>query len=327
MPEEFNYVAPELHHEVLTVPDVCGGMRLDQVAAKLLPTYSRSRLQDWIRDGQLTVDGQVRRVKDKLSGGEQIELNASLQPQVRWIAQPIALNVVYEDEAILVIDKPVGLVVHPAAGHVDGTLLNALLHHVPQAATLPRAGIVHRIDKETSGLLVMAKTLAAHTALVAQMQAKSISREYEAIVQGVMTAGGTVNAPIGRHPAHRIRMAVREDGKSAVTHYRIIRRFRHHGHLKVQLETGRTHQIRVHMAHIHYPLVGDPLYGGRLRVPPQATPELIEALQAFRHQALHARRLGLTHPLSGHWLEWESPLPTDFAHLLALLQDDAVRGT
>lgn len=306
----------------LTIPDDQAGQRLDQALAQLLPEYSRSRLQSWIKSGELTVDGSCWKVKDKLMGGEQIRLQATLEPDSSWEPQPIQLEIVHEDADLLVINKPVGLVVHPAAGHRDGTLLNAIVHHAPQSAQLPRAGIVHRIDKETSGLLVIAKSLPAHTGLVAQMQAKSVFREYEAIAVGVMTGGGTVDAPIGRHPTQRIKMAVRQDGKEAVTHYRLISRFRHHTHIRVQLETGRTHQIRVHMAHIGYPLLGDPVYGGRLRLPKQATPDLADALQHFRHQALHARRLGLEHPTTGEWLEWESALPEDFNTMLSALAAD-----
>lgn len=306
----------------LTIPDELAGQRLDQALAQLLPEYSRSRLQSWIKNGDLTVDDACWKVKDKLLGGEQIHLHATLEPDSSWAPQPIQLDVIHEDDDVLVINKPVGLVVHPAAGHRDGTLLNAIVHHAPQSANLPRAGIVHRIDKETSGLLVIAKSLPAHTSLVNQMQAKSVFREYEAIAVGVMTGGGTVDAPIGRHPTQRIKMAVRQDGKEAVTHYRLITRYRHHTHIRVQLETGRTHQIRVHMAHIGYPLLGDPVYGGRLRLPKQATPRLAEALQQFRHQALHARRLGLEHPTTGEWLEWESPLPDDFNAMLSALADD-----
>ncbi len=305
-----------------TVPEELAGKRLDQIASQLFPDYSRSRLQEWIKEGHLTVDGVAQKVRAKLRGGERLSVDAELQVQERWTPEPIDLDIVYEDDALLVINKPVGLVVHPAAGHNDGTLLNAILHHVPAAATLPRAGIVHRIDKDTSGLLVIAKTLPAHTSLVAQLQEKSVHRQYEAIVTGVMTGGGCVDEPIGRHPTQRTKMAVSPTGKEAITHYRVLERFRAHTHIKVQLETGRTHQIRVHMAHIHYPLLGDPVYGGRLRLPKGASAEFIDGLRAFRRQALHARVLGLVHPDSGEYHEWESPLPDDFLHMLELLKGD-----
>jgi 23S rRNA pseudouridine1911/1915/1917 synthase len=221
-----------------------------------------------------------------------------------------------------VLDKPAGLVVHPAAGHADGTLLNALLHHAPELASVPRGGIVHRLDKDTTGLMVVAKTLEAHTQLVAQLQARSVSRVYEAIVQGVVTSGGKVDAPIGRHPQQRQKMAVTSTGKPAVSHYRVLERFRAHTHVRVKLETGRTHQIRVHMAYINFPLVGDPVYGGRFRIPPATNPVLVQALRDYPRQALHARFLELDHPVSGERLGWESPLPDDFVELLNLLRGD-----
>lgn len=249
------------------VPFELGGQRLDQIAAQLFPEHSRSRLAGWIKDGRLTVDGAVLRPRDIVHSGAQLVLEAEQEAQGEWLAQDIELEIVYEDEHILVIDKPAGLVVHPAAGHQDGTLLNALLYHVPDIANVPRAGIVHRLDKDTTGLMVVAKTLEAHTKLVAQLQARSVSRIYEAIVIGVITSGGTIDAPIGRHGVQRQKMAVVDAGKVAVSHYRVLERFRAHTHTRVKLETGRTHQIRVHMSHIGYPLVGDPVYGGRFRIP------------------------------------------------------------
>jgi 23S rRNA pseudouridine1911/1915/1917 synthase len=259
-----------------------------------------------------------------VAGGEQIELHTVLEPQGDWQAEAIPLDIIYQDEALLVINKPAGLVVHPAAGNRDGTLLNALLHHAPELESVPRAGIVHRLDKETSGLLVIARTLAVHKTLIEMMQARDIQREYEAVVQGVMTAGNTIEAPIGRHPVQRKRMAVVSNGRPAVTHYRVIERFRAHSHIRVQLETGRTHQIRVHMAHIRYPLLGDPVYGGRLRVPSGCSVELDEQLHRFRRQALHAARLQLNHPLSGEMMEWLAPLPADMQGLLEVLRQDAL---
>lgn len=308
------------------VPDSLAGQRLDQVAAELFPDYSRSRLQAWIKNGDLKVNGEIRKTRDKILGGERLELQAALVADESWTPQAIDLDIIFEDEHLLVINKPVGLVVHPGAGNADSTLLNALLHHCPALATLPRAGIVHRIDKDTTGLLVVAKTLKAHTSLVEQLQEKSAFREYEAIVCGVMTGGGKVDEPIGRHPSVRTKQAVTHSGKPAVTHYRVLERFRGHTHIKVQLETGRTHQIRVHMAHIRYPLLGDPLYGERLRLPKGATAALIEALRGFRRQALHARRLGVIHPATGEPIEWETPLPADFQTMLRILRNDLQQG-
>ncbi|HEY9148589.1 MAG TPA: 23S rRNA pseudouridine(1911/1915/1917) synthase RluD [Gammaproteobacteria bacterium] len=305
------------------VPDTLAGRRLDQVLAELFPDYSRSRLQQWVKEGDVTVDGKRLRPRDKLLGGEQIALTVRLEPDTTFEPEPIELDIVYEDAAILVINKPAGLVVHPAAGNWQGTLLNALLHHHPGIATVPRAGIVHRLDKSTTGLLVVAKTIEAQTSLVEQLQARSFTREYDAVVNGVLTGGGTVDAPIGRHPVDRKRMAVVRNGKPAVTHYRLAERFRAHTHIKVQLETGRTHQIRVHMAHQRYPLVGDPVYGGRLRLPPASSEALQTMLRGFRRQALHASRLGLIHPDSGEYMEWSVPMPEDMQRLIAVLREDA----
>lgn len=304
------------------VPYEMGGQRLDQVAALLFAEHSRSRLSAWIKEGLLTVDGAVLRPRDIVHGGALLALKAEQEAQGEWVAQDIALNVVYEDEQILVIDKPAGLVVHPAAGHADGTLLNALLHHVPDIINVPRAGIVHRLDKDTTGLMVVAKTIEAQTRLVDQLQKRSVSRIYECIVIGVITSGGKINAPIGRSSSQRQRMAVSDGGKPAVSHYRVLERFRSHTHTRVKLETGRTHQIRVHMSHIGYPLVGDPVYGGRFRIPPAANPSMVQTLKEFPRQALHARFLELDHPLTGERMKWQSPLPDDFVWLLTLLRQD-----
>ncbi|MBH9415168.1 23S rRNA pseudouridine(1911/1915/1917) synthase RluD [Pseudomonas aeruginosa] len=304
------------------VPFELGGQRLDQIAAQLFPEHSRSRLAGWIKDGRLTVDGAVLRPRDIVHSGAQLVLEAEQEAQGEWLAQDIELEIVYEDEHILVIDKPAGLVVHPAAGHQDGTLLNALLYHVPDIANVPRAGIVHRLDKDTTGLMVVAKTLEAHTKLVAQLQARSVSRIYEAIGIGVITSGGTIDAPLGRQGGQRQKMAVVDAGKVAVSHYRVLERVRAHTHTRVKLETGRTHQIRVHMSHIGYPLVGDPVYGGRFRIPPVASQTLVQTLREFPRQALHARFLELDHPATGVRMKWESPLPEDFLWLLSLLRQD-----
>ena len=304
------------------VPYEMGGQRLDQVAALLFAEHSRSRLSAWIKEGRLTVDGAVLRPRDIVHGGAQLALKAEQEAQGEWIAQDIELNIVYEDDQILVIDKPAGLVVHPAAGHADGTLLNALLHHVPDIINVPRAGIVHRLDKDTTGLMVVAKTIEAQTRLVDQLQKRSVSRIYECIVIGVVTSGGKINAPIGRSSSQRQRMAVSDGGKPAVSHYRVLERYRSHTHVRVKLETGRTHQIRVHMSHVGYPLVGDPVYGGRFRIPPAANPSMVQSLKEFPRQALHARFLELDHPITGERMKWQSPLPDDFVWLLTLLRQD-----
>ena len=309
-------------HLQAEVPYELGSQRLDQVAAQLFPEHSRSRLSAWIKEGRLTVDGAVLRPRDPVHAGALLALQAEQEAQGEWLAQDIALNIVYEDEHLLVIDKPAGLVVHPAAGHADGTLLNALLHHVPDIVNVPRAGIVHRLDKDTTGLMVVAKTIEAHTQLVAQLQARSVGRIYEAIVIGQLTSGGTVDAPIGRSSAQRQRMVVTAGGKPAVTHYRVLERFRSHTHVRVKLETGRTHQIRVHMSHIGYPLVGDPVYAGRFRIPPGASPTLVQELKSFPRQALHARFLELQHPATGLRMKWQSALPDDFVWMLSLLRQD-----
>ncbi|KZX50384.1 RNA pseudouridine synthase [Halioglobus sp. HI00S01] len=304
-----------------SVPAEMDGDRLDQVAARLFPDYSRSRLQAWIKKGELLADGKQLRTRDKVVEGMELSIDTEPEEVVGWQAQDIALDVIYEDEHIIVINKPAGLVVHPAAGHADGTLVNALLAHAPQMAQLPRGGIVHRLDMETSGIMVAAKSLLAHGDLVAQLQERTVRREYCAVCIGVMTGGGTVNEPMGRHPKQRKKMAVLAvGGKPAITHYRVEKRFGHHTSIAVNLETGRTHQIRVHMAHRHYPLVGDPTYGGRPRIPKGASTELVEVLRGFPRQALHARALGLFHPETGEEVHFECPLPEEMQQLLAVLE-------
>ncbi len=304
------------------IPADQAGRRLDQALAALFPDYSRSRLQQWLKRGEVRLDGGPCKARQRVVGGEQVTVEAEMPVETEVRAQAIELAVVHRDDDLLVIDKPAGLVVHPAAGNRDGTLQNALLHLDPDLAQVPRAGIVHRLDKDTSGLLVVARNLAAHKSLVEQLQARTVKREYLAVVQGVLPAGGTIEANIGRHPRDRLRMAVVEGGKPAVTHYRVEERFRAHSLLRVRLETGRTHQIRVHLAWRHSPLVGDPVYGGRLRIPAGAGAALAQVLRAFRRQALHATRLELQHPSSGEVLGWESPLPADLRALVETLRAD-----
>ncbi len=296
----------------LTAPAECAGLRLDQALARLFPEHSRSRLQAWLREGRIRVDGVSPQASRKIWGGERVEVDAAPAPEDAQRAEDIPLRIVFEDEAILVIDKPAGLVVHPGSGNWSGTLLNALLHHAPELAAVPRAGIVHRLDKDTSGLLVVARTLEAQTDLVRQLQARTVKRHYFALVHGAPEAAGVVEAPVGRHPVQRTRMAVVGGGRPALTHYAVRERFGRSALLECRLETGRTHQIRVHMAHRGHPLVGDPVYG--LRRSGDAL------LDAFPRQALHAFRLGLVHPARGEALEWSADLPGDFAALLAALQ-------
>ena len=293
------------------------------MAAELFDGFSRSRLQTWIKNGVLTVNGAKTKPKEKLTGNESLTLEVEIEPELDDQPQSIDLDVVYQDDDLIVINKPTGLVVHPAAGHADGTLLNGLLHLDERLNSLPRAGIVHRLDRDTTGLMVVARSLEAHQSLVAQLQDKSLFRQYEAIAVGVMTGGGKVDAPMGRHPVDRKKQAVvKTGGKNAVTHYRVLDRYRAHTRIQVQLETGRTHQIRVHMAHRNYPLVGDPLYGGRLKQPAGATEALRQALHKFPRQALHARKLGLIHPATGEYREFEAPLPADMTGLIAALEND-----
>ncbi|MBM4218405.1 MAG: 23S rRNA pseudouridine(1911/1915/1917) synthase RluD [Gammaproteobacteria bacterium] len=310
-----------LHRELRLAPQ-SAGRRLDQALADALPEFSRSRLKRWIDDGMLRVDGRVPRPRDLVAGGERIVLDAPDEDAVPPPAEDIALAIAYEDRDVLVVDKPAGLVVHPGAGNPAGTLQNALLAHDAKLAKLPRAGIVHRLDKDTSGLLIVARNEPARTALAAALAARAIYREYQAVCVGVMTAGGKVDAPIDRHPVDRLRMAVRSSGREAVTHYRVIERYRRHTWVRVTLETGRTHQIRLHLSHAGYPLVGDPVYGRRLVIPRGATPELAAALRGFRRQALHAAKLAFPHPRGGRTIEVESRLPADFRGLIACLKRD-----
>jgi 23S rRNA pseudouridine1911/1915/1917 synthase len=308
------------------VPPEMAGQRFDQAAAALFEEFSRSRLKGWIEAGKLTLAGRLAPPKTRLAGGEALQLDALIEPAVPMAAEAIPVAIVHEDEAVLVIDKPAGLVVHPGAGNPSGTLQNALLALDPKLAAVPRAGIVHRLDKDTTGLLIVARTLAAHQALVAQLEHREIHRIYEAVCQGVMTGGGEVDAPVGRHPRDRLRMAVTERGRRAVTRYRVVARFRAHTHVRVELETGRTHQIRVHMAHIRHPLLGDPVYGGRPRLPKAPSQVLVAALRGFPRQALHAKELEFAHPLSGERLHLTVNLPEDMRALIGMLAADAVEA-
>jgi 23S rRNA pseudouridine1911/1915/1917 synthase len=312
----------EFRSHSLILPASAAGLRLDQALARALPQYSRARLQGWIEAGAVQADGRRLRAKDKVLGGERVEIAARLEADERVAPEARPLAVVHQDRALFVINKPAGMVVHPGAGNPRHTLQNALLALDPKLALVPRAGLVHRLDKDTSGLLVVARTPEAHVSLVAALAEREVERTYLAICNGAMIGGGTVDAPIGRHRTHRTRMAVRSDGREAITHYRIAKRYRAHTLVKVQLETGRTHQIRVHLAHIGYPIIGDPVYGGRRRLPAGCSPALAAALGAFPRQALHAARLALTHPLTGRALEWEVPVPEDMERLLAALEED-----
>ena len=311
----------KIQQSVRVTPELAG-QRLDQAAAALFRGFSRSRLQEWIRSGALLVDGRTARPRDRVRGSEELFLEAEPEPEVSAGPQDLGLEPLYRDDHLLVLDKPAGLVVHPAAGHADGTLLNGLLALDPALELLPRAGIVHRLDRDTTGLMVVARSLEAHAGLVDQLQRRTLKREYMAVATGVLTGGGTVEAPIGRHPADRKRMAVRDTGRPAVTHYRLEERFRGHTLVRVRLETGRTHQIRVHMAHLRHPLAGDPVYGGRPRFPAGATEALRQALQRFRRQALHAAELGFEHPVTGETMSFQAPLPEDLAGLLDVLRAD-----
>jgi 23S rRNA pseudouridine1911/1915/1917 synthase len=316
------HVSEEFRTHEITLPAALAGLRLDQALAQALPAYSRARLKSWIDLGAVQVEGRIPRARDKVLGGEHVRIEARLAAESSVAPERLPVDVVFEDGAIFVINKSAGLVVHPGAGNPAHTLQNRLLALDPALAQVPRAGLVHRLDRDTSGLLVVARTVEAHTRLVAALAARQVERAYRAICVGVMTGGRTVDEPIGRHRTQRTRMTVRSDGRPAVTHFRVVQRFRAHTLLEAALETGRTHQIRVHLAHIGYPLVGDPLYGGRRRIPPASGPALLAALAAFRRQALHAARLRLAHPMSGQMMQWEAPLPADMLGLITVLDED-----
>ncbi|MDQ3039308.1 MAG: 23S rRNA pseudouridine(1911/1915/1917) synthase RluD [Pseudomonadota bacterium] len=323
MPNDFPQDAPKTELRHATVPDSAAGRRLDGVLAELFPQYSRSRLSAWIKSGDVSVDGAQIRGRDSVRGGEQVTLTAIQDTQTHALPEDIPLDVVYEDADLFVINKPAGLVVHPGAGNPNGTMVNALLHRDPTLELLPRAGIVHRLDKDTSGVMVVARTLEAHTSLVAQLSSREVHRQYVAIVVGALVSGGTATGAIDRHPRDRLRMAVREDGKDAVTHFRLRERFRTHTALECRLETGRTHQIRVHMAHLKHPIVGDRLYGGSFKLPKGASEEFITGLRGLKRQALHAEVLEFRHPVSGEPVRCSAPAPPDIQNLLRLLREDA----
>ncbi|MDC9727324.1 MAG: 23S rRNA pseudouridine(1911/1915/1917) synthase RluD [Candidatus Thioglobus sp.] len=305
----------------IVIPDRLIGQRIDSALATMLPDYSRSKITAWVKSGKALLNDKTFKPKEKVLGGEVVALTLVKEKTNAWLGEDIAIDAVYEDEDIIVVNKPVGLVTHPGAGNWTGTLANALLHYDPSLANLDRAGIVHRLDKNTSGLMVVARSELAQKNLVEQLQTHAVSREYSAIVYGHMISGGTVDAPIGRDPKDRIRQAVVEEGegKDAVTHYRVIDRFSHHTHVKCILETGRTHQIRVHMSHIEHPLIADPMYGGKIRFPKKADEHLKDALKGFNRQALHAKKLTLSHPITGEEMSWKAPLPQDLQELLAVL--------
>jgi 23S rRNA pseudouridine1911/1915/1917 synthase len=314
----------EFHSIDLEIPEELAGQRLDSALARLMPEHSRTRIKGWIDAGQVQVGRLPCKPRDVVAAGSRVHVEMAFEaPATEVLAEAIPLNFRYQDRDVLVVDKPVGLVVHPGAGNAQHTLQNALLGHDAGLAALPRAGIIHRLDKDTSGLLVVARTPEAHTSLTRQLMARTVSREYLAVCVGVMTSGGTIDEPIGRHRADRLRMAVRTDGRPAVTHYRVLERFRAHTYLSVKLETGRTHQIRLHLSHLRYPIAGDQVYGGRFALPRGATPPLIEELRSFKRQALHAAALAFDHPRSGERVTVESPLPPDYAQLLAILRADS----
>jgi 23S rRNA pseudouridine1911/1915/1917 synthase len=305
------------------IPESLSGQRLDVALAEMFPDYSRSRLKQWIQEGQILLEGQQIKPKARVFCDQELQLNIThVDENKECLPEDIPLNIVYEDADVIVVNKPAGLVVHPAAGHRQGTLQNALLFYDEKLAVVPRAGIVHRLDKDTTGLMVVARNLSSHKYLVEQIMQRQMHREYQALVHGVFTGGGTVDQPIGRHSHDRVRMTVRDDGKPAITHYRVLKRFRVHTHVHVKLETGRTHQIRVHMQHLRRPVVGDPVYVGRPRIPAEADKNFVDLLRQMNRQALHAWRLSLKHPVTGEDMVWEAALPDDMQCLIGAMQMD-----
>lgn len=304
------------------IPAEMHGIRVDRAAVQLFPMYSRSKLQEWILEGSLTVDGASRRAKDKVSVGQTLAVRAQVIPEVSWTGEERPLDILFEDEHVLVVNKPAGLVVHPAAGHPAGTLVNALLGYAPELEALPRGGIVHRLDKDTSGVMCVARSSLAHRSLVTQLSERTVKREYVAVCQGVLSGGKTIDEPIGRHPSARTKMAVTPSGKPAITHFQVKERFGHHTAITVNLETGRTHQIRVHLAWYKHPLLGDPVYGGRLRVPKGASDELLSAIRGFARQALHAQSLRFMHPARDEEVTFTTPLPEDLSQLFSVLRSE-----
>ena len=303
----------------IIIPDRMKGQRLDSALAEMLPNYSRSKISSWIKSGGALIEKKTFKPKDKVTGNKIISIEASSTNTNDWTAEKIPLEIIFEDDHIIVINKPYGLVTHPGAGNWSGTLANALLFYCPTLSNLDRSGIVHRLDKNTSGLMVVAKNSVSQKHLIEQLQSHSIQREYSAIVYGNMISGGTVNEPIGRDSKDRIKQAIKSNGKDSVTHYRVIDRFANHTHVKAILETGRTHQIRVHLSHIGYPLIGDFMYGGRLRFPKKASEELKDALKSFSRQALHSKKLTLIHPETSNPMTWKIELPDDMSNLLSAL--------
>jgi len=310
--------------QIMSIPDDFAGLRLDQALARMFPQYSRSRLKEWLLAGAIIVEGGPKRPRDAVSGGETVSLQPVAELSVRAQAEPIALDIIHEDDELLVVNKPAGLVVHPGAGNPAGTLMNGLLHYVSALEEVPRAGIIHRLDKDTSGLLLVAKSLTAHTALVRLLAEREISRHYLAVCNGVLTGGGTIREPISRHPVDRKRMSVQQNGKPAVTHFTVRERFAAFTFVNVKLDTGRTHQIRVHFAHRRHALVGDQVYGGRLALPKGASDELVQILRHFKRQALHATRLAFEHPSSGEQIDLEVAPPKDFQMLVETMRRDAL---
>ncbi len=318
------------HHTVskniqqnVIAPESCAGQRLDQCLSSVFSDYSRSQLQKWLKEGAILVNGEVKKAKDKIIGGEEIALNAALEDKNHWQPEDIPLDIIYEDDDVIVINKPEGLIVHPGAGNLSGTLSNALLAHDPAFAKVPRAGIVHRLDKDTSGLMVAAKSLKAHASLVAQLSKRQVKREYEAIATGYITVGSTIKTKIGRSPHNRLKMAVTPTGKDAITHFVVLERYRAHTRIRCKLETGRTHQIRVHMAHIKAPLVGDPVYNPRLKLARGLSDEAQTLLKDFGRQALHAYKLAFIHPVSNELVEFSAKPPKDMQDLIQTLRQDA----